>query len=89
MRVIISKHPTRAAELFEYLSLICYAAKYHRGLGSCVYDVKFHQKAVANKTIQWSVTDSQLWPKTVIVAPSLTKEEFGFSSQTLILAKCN
>ena len=45
MSVIISKHPSRAAELLEYLSLIQYAAKYHRGLGWCVYDVKFRQKA--------------------------------------------
>ena len=37
--VIISKHLNCAAELLEYLSLIRYAAKYHRGLGWCVYDV--------------------------------------------------
>ena len=54
MCVIISKHPSRAAELLEYLSLIRYAAKHHRGLGWCVYDVKF----------KWSTTDSQLWLKT-------------------------
>ena len=36
--------------------------------GWCVYDVKF----------KWSTTDSQLWLKTVTVAPSLMKEELGF-----------
>jgi len=55
MSVTISKHPTRAAELLEYLSLIRYAANYHRGLGWCVYDVKFRQKAASNKSIKWSV----------------------------------
>ena len=32
MGVIISKFPHRASELLEYMSLIRYAAKYHRGL---------------------------------------------------------
>ena len=58
MSVIISKQPNRAAELLEYLSLTRYAAKYHRGIGWCVYDVKFRQKAPANKSILWSVIDS-------------------------------
>ena len=78
MNVIISKHPSRAAELLEYLSLIRYASKYHRGLGWCVYAVKFRQKAAANKFIKWSTIDSQLWLKTFTVAPSLMKEELGF-----------
>ena len=78
MSVIISKHPSRAAELLEYLSLIRYAAKHHRGLGWCVYDVKFRQKAAANKFIKWSTIDSQLWLKTFTVASSLMKEELGF-----------
>ena len=78
MSVIISKHPSRAAKLLEYLSLIWYAAKYHRGLGWCVYDVKFRQKAAADKFIKWSTIDSQLWLKTFTVAPSLMKEELGF-----------
>ena len=88
MSVIISKHPNRAAELLEYLSLTRYAAKYHRGLGWCIYDVKFRQKAAANKSILWSVIDSQLWLKTFTVAPSLMKEDIGFFPiRTLIRAK--
>ena len=43
-----------------------------------VYDVKFCQKAAANKFIKWSTIDSQLWLKTFTVAPSLMKEELGF-----------
>ena len=78
MSVIISKHPSRAAELLEYLSLIRYAAKYHRDLGWCVYDVKFRQKAAANKFIMRSIIDSQLWFKTFTVVPSLMKEELDF-----------
>ena len=78
MSVIISKHPSRAAELLEYLFLIRYAAKYHRGQGWCVYDVTFRQKAATNKFIKWSTIDSQLWLKTFTVPPSLMKEELGF-----------
>ena len=64
--------------MLEYLSLIRYAAKYHRGLGWCVYYVRFRQKAAANKFIKWSTIDSQLWLKTFTVAPSFMKEELGF-----------
>ena len=78
MSVIISQHPNHEAELLEYLFLIRYAAKYHRGLGWCIYDVKFRQKAAANKSILWSVVDSQLWLKMFTVAPSLMKEDIGF-----------
>ena len=78
MSVILSKHPSRAVELLEYLSLIRYTAKYHRGLGWCIYDVKFRQKAAANKSVLWSVIDSQLWPKTFTVASSLMKEDIVF-----------
>ena len=79
LSVIISKHPSRTAELLEYLSLIRYAAKYHRGPGWGVYDVTFRQKAAANKfIIKWSTIDTQLWLKTFTVALSLMKEEFGF-----------
>lgn len=77
MSVIVSKYPPHAAELLEYLSLIRYAAKYHRGLGWCVYDIKFRQKAAANRSLKWSAIDSQLWLKTFTVAPSLMKEEIG------------
>ena len=81
MSVILSKHPSRAVELLEYLSLIRYAAKYHRGLGWCTYDVKFPQKAAANKSALWSVIDSQLWLKTFTVASSPLKEGIFFSNR--------
>lgn len=78
MSVIISKSPDRASELLEYMSLVRYAAKYHTGLGWCVYDIKFRQKAANNKSLKWSVIDSQLWLKTFTVAPSRMKEELSF-----------
>lgn len=68
-----SVHELPAKLVKEVLS-----AKYHRGLGWCVYDVKFRQEAAANKSIKWSVIDSQLWLKTFTVAPSLMKEDIGF-----------
>ena len=77
MGVLISKFPHRASELLEYMSLMRYAARYHRGLGWCVYDVKFRQKAAANKTSKWSTIHSQLWLKTFTIAPSLLKEDIS------------
>ena len=77
MGVLISKFPHRASELLEYMSLIRYAARYHKGLGWCVYDIKFRQKAATNKALKWSTIDSQLWLKTFTVAPSLLKEDIG------------
>ena len=77
MGVLISKFPHRASELLEYMSLSRYAARYHKGLGWCVYDIKFRQKAATNKSLKWSTIDSQLWLKTFTVAPSLLKEDIG------------
>lgn len=77
MGVLISKFQPHAPEFLEYMSLIRYAAKHHKGLGWCVYDVKFRQKATTNKSLKWSTIDSQLWLKTFMVAPSLLKEDLG------------
>ena len=77
MGVVISKFPHQSSELLEYMSLIRYAARYHKGLGWCVYDIKFQQKAATNKSLSWSTIDSQLWLKTFTVAPSLLKEDIG------------
>ena len=51
MGVLISQFPHRASELLEYMSLIHYAARYHKGLGACVYDIKFRQKAAIDKSL--------------------------------------
>ena len=77
MGVLMSKFPHCASELLEYMSLICYSARYHKGLGWCVYDIKFRQKAATNKSLKRSTIDSQLWLKTFTVAPSLLKEDVG------------
>ena len=52
MAVLISKFPHRASELLEYMSLIRYAARFHKGLGWCVYDIKFRQKVATNKSLK-------------------------------------
>lgn len=59
------------------MSLIRYAVRYNRGLGWCVYDIKFWQKAAANKSLKWSTIDSQLCLETFTVAPSLLKEDIS------------
>ena len=77
MGVLISKFLHRALELLEYMSLIRYAARYYRGLGWCIYDTNFQQKAAANKSLKWSTIDIQLWLKTFTVSPSLLKEDIS------------
>ena len=52
--VLISGFSHRASELLEYMSLIRYTARYHKGLGWCVYDKKFRQNAATNKSLKWS-----------------------------------
>ena len=61
----------------EYVSLTRYAARHDKGLGWCVYDIKFQQKAATSKSLKWSTIDRQLWLKTFTVAPSPLKEDIG------------
>ena len=60
MSVFTHKFPQRSQELLQYLNLIRYAARVHRGLGWAVYDYKFRQKPGQNKTRVWSEIDQQL-----------------------------
>lgn len=78
--IVISKFPHSLSELFEYMSLKSYAARYHKGLAVCVYDIKFQQKATTNNSLSWSTTDSQLKLKTFTVAPLLLKKTGVFQS---------
>lgn len=80
MSIFTHKFPQRSQELLQYLSLIRYAARVHRGLGWAMYDYKFRQKAGQNKTRVWSETDQQLWLKIFTVAPSVLKEEYPLFS---------
>lgn len=80
MSVFTHKFPQRSQELLQYLSLIRYAARVHKGLGWAIYDYKFRQKAGQNKTRVWSEIDQQLWLKIFTVAPSVLKEEYPLFS---------
>ena len=55
LSVLIDKFPFRSQELLQYLSLIRYAARVHKGLGWVIYDYKFRQKASKNKSLLWSI----------------------------------
>lgn len=76
MSVFTYKFPQRSQELLQYLSLIRYAARVHKGLGWAIYDYKFRQKASLDKTRVWSEIDNQLWLTIFTVAPSALKEEY-------------
>ena len=80
MSVLIDKFPTRSQELLQYVSLIRYAARVHKGLGWASYDFKFRQKASVNKSINWSVVDTQLWLTISTVSPAILKEEYPLFS---------
>ena len=70
------KYPVRAQEFLQYLSLIRYAARAHKGLGWATYDHKFRQKASLNKALVWSQIDQHLWRTIFTVSPLALKEEY-------------
>ena len=80
MSVFTQKFPLRSPALLQYLSLIRYAARVHKGLGWAIYDYKFRQKAGQHKTRVWSEIDQQLWLTIFTVAPSVLKEEYPLFS---------
>ena len=51
MSVFTQKFPQRSQELLQYLSLIRYGARVHKGLWWAIYDYKFRQKAAQNNRI--------------------------------------
>ena len=61
MSVFTHEFPNRAQELLQYMSLIRHAAHCHKGVGWCIYDVKFRRKAALDQSINWSELDQQLW----------------------------
>ena len=68
-------YPLRAQEFLQYLSLIRYAARVHKGLGWAIYDHKFRQKASLDKSLVWSQIDQHLWLTIFTVSPLALKEE--------------
>ena len=81
LSVLTHKFPLRSQELLQYLSLIRYAARVHKGLGWAIYDYKFRQKASTNKSLVWSVIDSQLWLTIFTAPPAVLKEEYPLFNQ--------
>ena len=74
--VFTYKYPLRAQEFLQYLSLIRYAARVHKGLGWAIYDHKFRQKASLDKSLVWSQIDQHLWLTFFTVSPLALKEEY-------------
>ena len=85
----IGFHSLRECHYYvSVISLIRYAAKYHRGLGWCVYDVKFRQKTAANKSILWSVSRQPIMAENVYCLPFTYERRYCiFPIRTLIRAK--
>ena len=76
MSIFIRKFPLRSQELLQYMSIIRYPAQFHKGLGWCIYDFKFRQKASLDKSLVWSRINQQLWLMIFTVAPSVLREEY-------------
>ena len=74
--VFTYKYPLRAQEFLQYLSLIRYAARVHKGLGWAIYDHKFRQKASLDKSLVWSQIDQHLWLTFFTVSTLALKEEY-------------
>jgi len=76
LSVFTDKFPLRSQVLLQYLSLIRYAARVHKGLGWVIYDYKFRRKASKNKSLLWSKIDSQLWLTIFTVHLGVLREEY-------------
>lgn len=81
MSIFIRKFPLRSQEFLQYMSIIRYAAQSHKGLGWCIYDFKFRQKASLDKSLVWSRINQQLWLMIFTVAPSVLREEYPLFSK--------
>ncbi|XP_078351960.1 uncharacterized protein LOC144636646 [Oculina patagonica] len=81
MSIFIRKFPLRSQEFLQYMSVIRYAAQFHKGLGWCIYDFKFRQKASLDKSLVWSRINQQLWLMIFTVAPSVLREEYPLFSK--------
>ena len=77
MGIFTHAFPTRSQELLQYMSIIRHAAHCHRGLGWCIYDIKFRRKAALAKTLNWSTIDQQLWLMIFTVSPSVLQEQYA------------
>ena len=49
--IFTQKFPRRSQEMLQYMSLIRYAARVHKGLGWAIYDYKFRRKASHKKPL--------------------------------------
>ena len=76
LSVFTDKFSLRSQELLQYLSLIRYAARVHKGLGWVIYNYKLRQKASKNKSLVWSIIDSQLWLSIFTLSPAVLGEEY-------------
>ncbi len=76
MSVFTHEFPNRAQELLQYMTIIRHAAQCHKGVGWCIYDVKFRRKAALNRALSWAEIDQQLWLMIFTVPPATLKEEF-------------
>lgn len=81
MSVLIHKFPTRSQEPLQYVSLIRYAARVHKGLAWPICDLKFRQKASVNKSLDWSAIDNQLLLTIFTVLPAVLNEEYPLFPQ--------
>ncbi|CAB4032393.1 gag [Paramuricea clavata] len=76
MSVFTHQFPNRAQELLQYMTIIRHAAHCHKGVGWCIYDIKFRRKAALNLSLNWSEIDKQLWLMTFTVPPASLREEY-------------
>ena len=61
MSVFTHEFPNRPQEFLQYMIIIRHAAQCHKGVGWCIYDIKFRRKAALNHALDWAKIDQQLW----------------------------
>ena len=64
MLVIVTVHPTRAAELIKYQQTISKAVTKFKGLAWLTYDEQFRRRAAYDLSKPWDKIDLELWTVT-------------------------
>ena len=62
--VIVSSHPRRSLELFQYQQIISRAASKFQGTAFLAYDEHFRRQAANDLRISWDQVDIELWTAT-------------------------
>jgi hypothetical protein len=81
MLIIVQKFPNCPSELLQYMETIRREAKTHGGgLGWCIYDHKFRDKAIMCRTLLWANIDMQSWLRIFTTSSPQLRDDYSLLS---------